>query len=346
MKIQQMYQINLTTPAGATDIVVGEQLFSRLRELEQEPLLLIDENVLCQHTDIFEPYRSVTIPSGESYKTLQTVETIYRELVKLEADRTSLIVGVGGGLTTDIAGYVASTFLRGIQFGFISTTLLGQVDASIGGKNGVNLDGYKNMIGNIRQPSFVWCDLTLLGTLARKEYVSGIAEVIKYGLISDVRFLEYLVEHMDSLLRQDPAVLEHVVATSVSIKTDIVQKDEKETGIRKILNFGHTIGHAIERNNILRHGEAVGVGMVLAARLSYLQGFLTTQDVDRVEQLVLAAGLPARFNADPDEVYQNIRKDKKRSGDDIHFIFLKGLGNTMIKPIALSELKTILHDLC
>ena len=321
MKIQQMYQIKLTTPAGATDIAVGEQLFSRLRELEQEPLLLIDENVLCQHTDIFEPYRSVTIPSGESYKTLQTVETIYRELVKLETDRTSLIVGVGGGLTTDIAGYVASTFLRGIQFGFISTTLLGQVDASIGGKNGVNLDGYKNMIGNIRQPSFVWCDLTLLGTLARKEYVSGIAEVIKYGLISDVPFLEYLEEHM-------------------------VQKDEKETGIRKILNFGHTIGHAIERNNILRHGEAVGVGMVLAARLSYLQGFLTTQDVDRVEQLVLAAGLPARFNADPDEVYQNIRKDKKRSGDDIHFIFLKGLGNTMIKPIALSELKTILHDLC
>jgi 3-dehydroquinate synthase len=346
MKIQQMYQIKLTTPAGATDIAVGEQLFSRLRELKQEPLLLIDENVLCQHTDIFEPYRSVTIPSGESYKTLQTVETIYRELVKLETDRTSLIVGVGGGLTTDIAGYVASTFLRGIQFGFISTTLLGQVDASIGGKNGVNLDGYKNMIGNIRQPSFVWCDLTLLGTLARKEYVSGIAEVIKYGLISDVPFLEYLEEHMDSLLRQDPAVLEHVVATSVSIKTDIVQKDEKETGIRKILNFGHTIGHAIERNNILRHGEAVGVGMVLAARLSYLQGFLTTQDVDRVEQLVLAAGLPARFNADPDEVYQNIRKDKKRSGDDIHFIFLKGLGNTMIKPIALSELKTILHDLC
>jgi len=346
MKIQQMYQINLTTPAGATDIVVGELLSSRLRKLEQEPLLLIDENVLCQHTDIFEAYRSVTIPSGEPYKTLQTVEILYRELVKLETDRTSLIVGVGGGLTTDIAGYVASTFLRGIHFGFISTTLLGQVDASIGGKNGVNLDGYKNMIGNIRQPSFVWCDLTLLGTLARKEFISGIAEVIKYGLISDTGFLEYLEEHIDSLLRQEPAVLEHVVATSVSIKTDIVQKDEKETDIRKILNFGHTIGHAIERNNILRHGEAVGVGMVLAARLSYLQGLLTTPDVDRVEQLVLAAGLPARYKVDPEEIYQNIRKDKKRSGDEIHFILLKGLGKTMIKPIALSELKTILHDLC
>ena len=346
MKIQQMYQINLTTPAGATDIVVGELLSSRLRSLEQEPVLLIDENVLCQHTDIFEPYRSVTIPSGESYKTLQTVEILYRELVKLETDRTSLIVGVGGGLTTDVAGYVASTFLRGIQFGFISTTLLGQVDASIGGKNGVNLDGYKNMIGNIRQPSFVWCDLTLLDTLARKEYVSGIAEVIKYGLIRDAGFLKYLEEHIGSLLKQEPDVLEHVVATSVSIKTDIVQKDEKESGIRKILNFGHTIGHAIERNNILRHGEAVGVGMLLAARLSYLQGMLTAPDVDRVEQLVHSAGLPAHFKVDPEEIYQNIRKDKKRSGDDIHFILLKGLGNTVIKPMALTELKSILHDLC
>jgi 3-dehydroquinate synthase len=346
MKIQQMYQINLTTPAGATDIIVGELLSSRLRSLEQEPVLLIDENVLYQHTDIFEPFRSVTIPSGESHKTLQTVEVLYRELVRLETDRTSLIVGVGGGLTTDVAGYVASTFLRGIQFGFISTTLLGQVDASIGGKNGVNLDGYKNMIGNIRQPSFVWCDLTLLGTLAREEYISGIAEIIKYGLIRDAGFLEYLEEYMDPLLKQDPGVLEHVVATSASIKTDIVQRDEKESDIRKILNFGHTIGHAIERNNILRHGEAVGVGMVLAARLSYLQGLLTTPEVDRVEQLVLSAGLPAHLNLDPEEIYQNIRKDKKRSRDDIHLILLKGLGNTMIKPIALSELKKILHDLC
>ncbi|MCK4880004.1 MAG: 3-dehydroquinate synthase [Bacteroidales bacterium] len=341
-----MQQVKLTTPAGATEIVIGELLSSRLRTLEQEPILMIDENVLCQHHDIFEPFRSVTIPSGESYKTLQTVEEIYRELVTLEADRSTLIVGVGGGLATDVAGFVASTFLRGTPFGFISTTLLGQVDASIGGKNGVNLDGYKNMVGNIRQPSFVWCDLSLLGTLANREYVSGIAEVIKYGVIRDILFLEYLEEQMESLLNQEIGVLEHVVYTSVALKADVVQKDEKESDLRKILNFGHTIGHAIERYKRILHGEAVSVGMVLSARLSHLQGLLSASEVDRVEQIILSAGLPAHMELDPEEIYQNIRKDKKRSGEDVHFVLLKGLGNTIIRPIALSELKSILHDLC
>ena len=341
-----MQQVKLTTPAGATEIVIGELLSSRLRTLEQEPILLIDENVLFQHHDIFEPFRSITIPSGESYKTLQTVEAIYRELVNLETDRSTLIVGVGGGLATDVAGFVASTFLRGTSFGFISTTLLGQVDASIGGKNGVNLDGYKNMVGNIRQPSFVWCDLSLLGTLANREYVSGIAEIIKYGVIRDILFMEYMEEHMESLLNQEIGVLEHVVSTSVALKADVVQKDEKESDLRKILNFGHTIGHAIERYKRILHGEAVSVGMVLSARLSYLQGLLSASEVDRVEQMVLSAGLPAHMELDPGEIYQNIRKDKKRSGEDVHFVLLKGLGNTIIRPIALSELKSLLHDLC
>jgi 3-dehydroquinate synthase len=341
-----MQEVHLTTPAGVSEIVVGELLSSRLQMLEQEPILMIDENVLVQHHDLFEPFRSVVIPSGESHKTLQTVEALYRELVTHEADRSTLMVGVGGGLATDVAGFVASTFLRGTPFGFISSTLLGQVDASIGGKNGVNLDGYKNMLGTIRQPSFVWCDLSLLRTLESREYVSGIAEVIKYGFIWDIHFLEYLEEHMEALLKQNLGVLEHVVTTSASIKTDVVQKDEKEADLRKILNFGHTIGHAIERNKGILHGEAVGVGMVLAARLSHLQGILSASEVDRVEQLVRSAGLPTGMKLDPEEIYQNIRKDKKKSGEDVHFVLLKGLGNTVIRPIPLPELKSIVHDLC
>jgi 3-dehydroquinate synthase len=341
-----MQEVHLTTPAGVSEIVVGELLSSRLQMLEQEPILMIDENVLVQHHDLFEPFRSVIIPSGESHKTLQTVEALYRELVTHEADRSTLMVGVGGGLATDVAGFVASTFLRGTPFGFISSTLLGQVDASIGGKNGVNLDGYKNMLGTIRQPSFVWCDLSLLRTLESREYVSGIAEVIKYGFIWDIHFLEYLEEHMEALLKQNLDALEHVVTTSASIKTDVVQKDEKEADLRKILNFGHTIGHAIERNKGILHGEAVGVGMVLAARLSHLQGILSASEVDRVEQLVRSAGLPTGMKLDPEEIYQNIRKDKKKSGEDVHFVLLKGLGNTVIRPIPLPELKSIVHDLC
>ncbi|MEN8227977.1 MAG: 3-dehydroquinate synthase [Bacteroidota bacterium] len=341
-----MHQIKLTTPTGDTDIDVGELLSHRLRGLDPSPILLVDENVLCQHHDIFSQYTSITVPSGERYKTLQTVESIYRELVKLEADRTSLLVGVGGGLATDVAGFVASTYLREVRFGFISTTLLGQVDASIGGKNGVNLDGYKNMIGTFRQPSFVWCDLSLLKTLSRKEYVSGIAEVIKYGAISDVGFLQYLKEHMSDLLKLDMGVLEKVVTTSAAIKVDVVRKDEKESDLRKMLNFGHTIGHAIERDKKVLHGEAVAVGMVMSAKLSHTMGLISGSDVDLICDLVTDAGLPAHMELDPSVIFQNIRKDKKKSGESIHFILLEGLGKAFVKSMPLSELKKILHDLC
>jgi len=341
-----MHQIKLTTPTGNTDIEVGELLSSRLKELDRAPVLLVDENVFDHHKGIYSPYHHILIPSGEANKTLQIVENIYRELVKFEVDRSSLLVGVGGGLATDVAGFVASTYLREVQFGFISTTLLGQVDASIGGKNGVNLDGYKNMIGTIRQPSFVWCDLSLLKTLAHKEYISGIAEVIKYGAIWDVEFLHYLKEHMSKLLALDMDVLKNVVTTSATTKVHVVQKDEKESDLRRILNFGHTIGHAIERDKKVLHGEAVATGMVLATRLSHAMNMLSASDVDVIHELVSAAGLPANMEIDPDVIFQNIRKDKKKSGDSIHFILLKGLGNAIVKTIPLDELKRILNDLC
>ena len=151
---------------------------------------------------------------------------------------------------------------------------------------------------------------------------------------------------MESLLKQEISVLEHVVGTSAAIKTDIVQKDERESDLRKILNFGHTIGHAIERNKRLLHGEAVGLGMVLAARISQTQGLLSASEVDRVEKMVLSAGLPIQMKLDPDQIYQNIRKDKKKSGEDVHFVLLKGLGNAIIRPIPMKELKFIVHDLC
>ena len=341
-----MHQIKLTTPTGDTDIAVGESLSSGIRELDPTPILLVDENVLREHNDIFSPYPCITVPSGESYKTLQTVENIYRDLVKLEVDRSSLLVGVGGGLATDVAGFVASTYLREVKFGFISTTLLGQVDASIGGKNGVNLDGYKNMIGTIRQPSFVWCDLSLLKTLSRKEYISGIAEVIKYGAIMDAGFLHYLKDHMSGLLSLDNNVLKKVVITSAAAKVDIVQKDEKESGIRRILNFGHTIGHAIERDQKLLHGYAVSLGMVMAAKLSVKLGMLEEKDATMLEEILSAAGLPVQMDLDPEGIFSNIRKDKKKSGEAIQFILLEGLGNAVVRAIPIDELKTMMHDLC
>ena len=341
-----MHQIKLTTPSGNTEISVGENLSAGLKKLVPKPVLLVDEHVLCEHQDSFDSFQSISIPSGERYKNMHTVENIYRELVNLEIDRSSMIVGVGGGLATDVAGFVASTYLRGISFGFISSTLLGQVDASIGGKNGVNLDGYKNIIGNIRQPSFVWCDLSLLKTLARKEYISGIAEVIKYGAIWDVEFLKYITDHMTGLLNLDLKVLEHVVTVSAQIKVEVVQKDERESDLRRILNFGHTIGHAIEREKKVMHGQAVSVGMVMAAQLSHNLGLLPASDVDIIQKLLKAAGLPFELELDPEVIFQNIRKDKKKSGEHIHFVLLDGLGKTLIKSISLSELKPMIDDLC
>lgn len=341
-----MQGMKLNTPAGDTEILVGEELSAGLKKLDQDPILLVDEHVLCQHNDIFDSFRTITIPSGEAYKTLLSVENIYRELVKLEADRSTLLVGVGGGLATDVAGFVASSYLRGVPFGFISTTLLGQVDASIGGKNGVNLDGYKNMVGNFRQPSFVWCDLSLLSTLAHREYVSGIAEVIKYGAIWDDSFMSYLEKHMELLLEQDIKVLEHVVSVSAAIKVEVVEKDEREADLRRILNFGHTLGHAIERHRKVLHGEAVGVGMILAAQLSNKLGLIPSSEVDRLQKLIASAGLPVDMKLDPDELFLNVRKDKKKSGEELHFVLLDGPGSTLIKPIALTELKSLVHDLC
>ena len=189
-----MREITLNTESGLSKIVVGEGLTSGLSGLSSNTVLLIDENVLSLHSEKFSAFKTLSIPTGEENKTLQTVEKVYRELVGMEIDRSSMIVGIGGGLTTDVAGFIASTYLRGVRFGFISTTLLGQVDASIGGKNGVNLDGYKNMIGVIRQPEFIWCDYALLDTLDNKEFRSGIAEIIKYGIIKDPAFLSYINE--------------------------------------------------------------------------------------------------------------------------------------------------------
>lgn len=340
-----MHQITLNTPSGNTDISVGRRLSEDLHKLKSKPIILIDENVLCEHNDTFCPHTCLVVPSGERYKTLETVEKLYRDLVKIGADRSSLLVGVGGGLATDVAGFVASTFLREVSFGFISSSLLGQVDASIGGKNGVNLDGYKNMIGTIRQPSFVWCDLDLLQTLSRKEYISGLAEVIKYGAIMDRDFLSYLRDHMKELLALDPAVLEEVVTRSVKAKVDVVEKDEKESGLRRLLNFGHTIGHAIERDQKLLHGQAVALGMVLASRLSVNLGMLKQADADDIEALIKSAGLPVEMVLNPEKIYDNILKDKKKSGDIIHFILLDGPGNAIVKPFSLDELKPMLNDL-
>jgi len=341
-----MQELTLHIDDHRTSILIGRNLFpQRDIKAEGKVIYLVDVNVYQHHKEKFEGLQYILIPSGEKYKCLAYVEELMRKLVDLEADRTSFLVGVGGGLVTDLVGFVASTFMRGVGFGFISTTLLGQVDASIGGKNGVNLDGFKNMIGVIRQPSFVWCDLTMIESLDQGELVSGFAEVIKYGAIRDRKLFDFLEENYSSVLDRKTELLERIVTDSAAIKIDIVESDVTELGDRKLLNFGHTLGHAIEKLTGILHGEAVAIGMVLAAELSVKLGYLGRDEADRLRGVIEASGLPVETDQSMEAIFETLLKDKKRSGIHLGMILLHSLGDAFVHKIELESLKKALYDL-
>ncbi len=341
-----MTEISLNIDGHVTPVLIGRNLMEKLADFAgQHPILIVDENVYNLHKPGFNGLSCITIPTGEKQKTLSFAEEVMRQMIRLEADRNAFLVGVGGGLVTDLAGFVASVYMRGIQFGFVSSTLLGQVDASIGGKNGVNLDGYKNIIGLFRQPEFVWCDLELLNTLDQREMISGLAEVIKYGSIRDAHLFDYLENNLDQILQRHPAALENIVAVSAGIKAEIVQSDPTEKGERRLLNFGHTLGHAIEKLTGMLHGEAIAVGMVLEARLSVNLGFLKKSEIVRLEHLIRAAGLPAKTDVPPAKLYDVLLKDKKRAGDKIHMVLLSSIGSAFIHTMDLNSIQTAVHDL-
>jgi len=342
-----MQKVQLHTASGQTMISIGEGLTGRKDLLPgQRCIYITDENVYSLHRDRFARDPVLLLKAGEKAKTLATVEHLARQLVELEADRKTVIVGVGGGLTTDIAGFVASVYMRGLSFGFISTTLLGQVDASIGGKNGVNLDGFKNMIGTFNQPDFVLCDLSMLDTLPDTEYLSGMAEVIKYGAIRSLSLFEKLEQKHELILARNKDILGEVISESVRIKAGIVEADETEQGDRKLLNFGHTIGHAVEKLTGMLHGHAVSIGMAMAAGLSVKAGTLAETDADRLLRLLKLYGLPVSCGLDPEQVFDTMKKDKKRAGDRISFILLRKPGEAFAESMSISGFKTILDDLC
>ncbi|MEA1949641.1 MAG: 3-dehydroquinate synthase family protein, partial [Thermodesulfobacteriota bacterium] len=241
-----MKTLEIHGSTGDSTIRVGEKLLDLGKYIPSENVVIItDVNVKRFYQNNFPPHPVITIQTGEKIKNLDTVRSIYGELVELGVDRSTVIIGIGGGIVCDITGFVASTFLRGVKFGFVSSTLLSQVDASVGGKNGVNFKGYKNMVGVFSQPEFVICDLNLLNTLPQKEVLCGLAEIVKHAAIGDGDLFEYLEEHYRKALALDSAVIERLVYDSVVIKSAIVNKDEKEKGERRKLNFGHTFGHAI-----------------------------------------------------------------------------------------------------
>jgi 3-dehydroquinate synthase len=339
-------QLRLTGSSGESLVAVNESI-ERLESYchGSKTVIVTDGPVRVLHGDRFPPSPVIEIGVGEESKTLQTVQEVYTGFLRLDIDRSSSVVAIGGGIVCDVTGFAASTYLRGLSLGFVPTTLLAQVDASVGGKNGVNLEGYKNLIGTFTQPGFVVCDFDLLRTLPVQELINGLAEVVKGAAVGDPRLFAYLEENWRRALSLSPEVIEHIVYESLRIKTAIVLRDERESGERRKLNFGHTIGHALEKVHHLRHGEAVSVGMVAAARLSATKGLLSERDVDRLEALLIRLGLPVRTSVDPAEIVDALKKDKKRENTVVHFVLLDAIGSAKIVPLGMGEIEEVIDDL-
>lgn len=272
----------------------------------------------------------IDFPAGEVSKNMQTSLRIGDRLMELGADRTSALIALGGGVVGDITGFVASIYMRGIPYIQVPTTLLAQVDSSIGGKTGVDLSIGKNILGTFYQPKGVFIDLAFLKTLEPRELKNGLAEVVKYGIIDDPELFSILEAKADTIKKGDVALLEEIVTRSCRIKKGVVEIDEQEKGVRRILNFGHTIGHAIETESgyTIPHGDAVSMGMAAAAIISERMHYLPTEDRKRITTLIRAMGLPDRIpkKISPDGIYARMKGDKKKAGDILNFVLLKKIG--------------------
>lgn len=311
--------------------------------LEKKRLCIIaDSNVDVLYGDLVKQtlqengcpfvYKYV-FPAGEENKTLAVIENIYEYLIVHGFDRSDVLIALGGGVTGDMTGYAAATYLRGIRFVQIPTSLLSMVDSSIGGKTGVDFKGYKNMVGAFHQPSLVYVNTSVLSSLEKRQLSSGMGEIIKHGLIRDESYFRWLTTHVNEVLALEPTALKHMIFESQKIKKQVVEADPKEKGERAHLNFGHTIGHAIEKalDFSLLHGECVALGMVAAAYISFLRENLCEDDLHHIEKTIALYGLPVRFNdLNNTSVVDNCSHDKKKDGAVIKFILLNELGRCYI----------------
>jgi len=307
--------------------------------------------MIRKNTDKEEIY-SYIFEAGEKNKNLQTVKEIYEDMVKVGIDRSSIIVNLGGGVVTDMGGYAASTFLRGVPFINISTTLEGMVDASVGGKTGVNLDHNKNYIGTFTQPKAVFIDVSMLKTLPHRVLVQGYAEVLKHGIVADEQYFDDASRIPFIEMSIDQQI--EIIASSIKIKSQVVEQDELESSYRKILNFGHTIGHVVESLSLetddsLYHGEAVSIGMIAEAKICELSGMIDSKTFNKIEQSIINSGLPSRFKLtiSSEDIYDLLISDKKNSNGVIKWTLLTGIGeaavNVMIdKKFVMTAIEYIL----
>jgi len=321
--------------------------FSYLEQLlsKENVILITDENVFQLQQQKFEGWKTIVIKAGEEHKQQSTVDAIIQQLIAMEADRKTFIVGVGGGVVTDITGYAASVYMRGLRFGFVPTTILSMVDASIGGKNGIDVGIYKNLVGLIKQPEFLLFDYSLLQTLPFEQWVNGFAEVIKHACIKDAVLFSTLEKFTLHDFTTDATLLAELIEKNVTIKTTVVVNDEFEQGDRKLLNFGHTIGHAIENLHQLLHGHAISIGMVAACNLSEQINGFHYEDAIRIVKLLSKYHLPVDVETEYEKVFDILKMDKKRNKNEMNFILLNKIGEAVIKPINLDELHKHLKEI-
>ena len=306
-------------------------------------IVITDPNVMGFYGSVIEQYEHIVIPTGEENKTLATVGGIYRSLIEMGADRKCYIVGFGGGIVTDVAGFAASTYLRGVEFGFVATSLLAQVDASVGGKNGVNVDGYKNMAGIFNQPDFVLCDTGVLQTLPPREFRAGLAEMIKAGIIDDPELFGVFERHTPEQLLADPVLLTRAITAAIRVKARIVEADEREAGERRKLNLGHTVAHAVEKlSREYNHGEAVGIGLAAIADVAVKLEMLTAGDRDRIAAAVEKAGLPVKTAIPKAGIIEALTRDKKVEQSAVWLVVPRAIGDTEIRRTSFGELAGLL----
>lgn len=329
---------------SVTEYYFGARL-SKLKEVadKQHSVILTDENVFAAFQKQLKGWNTIVVKAGEEYKIQQTADTVIDSLIDMEADRQTTLIGLGGGVITDLAGYVGATYMRGIRTGFVPTSLLAMVDASIGGKNGVDVGVYKNLVGTIRQPSFLFFDTTLLSSLPETEWQNGFAEIIKHAAIKDASMFRELAAADLSWYAKKKTAIEALVRRNALLKTKVVQTDETEQGERKLLNFGHTLAHALENQYELSHGQAVAIGMTYAANIStVLRGF---KKAEALIAVIEQYGLPTYADFDRAKAFDVLKHDKKRERSSLHYVLLDRIGKGVIHTLPLTDLKKIIEKI-
>ena len=342
-----MKTITLSAPTGKCEIMIGERLANAGKYIKGKKAVIITDSNVRKHYEKFFPECNdvIEIGLGEKNKTLRTVEQVWKRFLEIEMERQSFVLGIGGGIVCDVTGWAASNYLRGLDFGVVATTLLAQADAGIGGKNGINFMGYRNIIGLIRQPRFCICDASVLRTLPAEEVRCGFAEIIKSAAICDAALFGLIESKTKEALRLDAETIERIAESCVALKAGIVGRDESETGERMKLNFGHTFGHALEKTKGIPHGEAVAIGMAAAAEISVSKGMMKNGDRKRLLNIIRAFGLPTKCSMDKESIIDAIRKDKKKRGNEIRMVLLEGIGKATITNVTIDEIADALKKI-